>query len=252
MTTGVSIIIPTLNEAKYIESTLNYLQVLAPPAKEIIIVDGESQDTTFSLIQDFVYYNSFPSVIKCISISPSRSQQMNKGAEIATGDYLCFLHADTYVPPDLIAIIRKTLFDSSIAGGGFISIMRGESSTRWGISLHNFLKTYYTPLLFHPYLFLKKGLRILFGDQVIFCRRQDFLNCGSFDADLPIMEEADFCLRLCRYGRIKQVNRIVESSDRRVAKWGVAQANFIYLMIGFLWGMGVSAQWLKQFYDEIR
>lgn len=252
MTTGVSIIIPTFNEAKYIESTLNYLQVLAPPAREIIIVDGESQDATFSLVQDFIYHNSLPPVIKCISTSPSRSQQMNKGAEIATGDYLCFLHADTYVPSDIIRIIRKTLFEPTIAGGGFISIMRGESSTRWGISLHNFLKTYYTPLLFRPYLFFKKGLQILFGDQVIFCRRQDFLNCGGFDATLPIMEEADFCLRLCQYGRIKQVNRIVESSDRRVAKWGAARANFIYLMIGFLWGMGVSAKWLKQFYDEIR
>ena len=250
--TDVSIIIPTFNEAKSIESTLNYLQVLEPAAKEIIIVDGESQDVTFSLIQDFIYHNSLSSVIKCISTSPSRSQQMNKGAKLATGEYLCFLHADTYVPPDLITIIRKTLFDPTIAGGGLISIMRGESSTRWGISLHNFIKTYYTPLLFRPYLFFTKGLRILFGDQVIFCRRQDFLNCGSFDANLPIMEEADLCLRLCQYGRIKQINRIVESSDRRVAKWGAWKANFIYLMIGFLWGMGVSAQWLKQFYDEIR
>ncbi|QDZ40352.1 glycosyltransferase [Euhalothece natronophila Z-M001] len=248
----VSIIIPTFNEARYIKSTLNSLQVLTPPAKEIIIVDGESQDKTLFLIQNFIDQTSLSSVIKCISTSPSRSQQMNKGAEIATGDYLCFLHADTYVPPDLITIIGKTLLNPSIAGGGFISIMCGDSSTRWGISLHNFLKTYYTPLLFRPHLFFTKRLRILFGDQVIFCRRQNFLDCGGFDTNLPIMEEADFCLRLCQYGHIKQVNRIVESSDRRVAKWGAAKANLIYLMIGFLWGMGVSAQWLKQFYDEIR
>ncbi|MFW6295588.1 MAG: TIGR04283 family arsenosugar biosynthesis glycosyltransferase [Halothece sp.] len=252
MNTGVSIIIPTLNEAKSIESTLSYLQILAPPATEIIIVDGKSKDATLSLVQDFIYHHSLQSIIKCISTSPSRSQQMNKGAKIATGEYLCFLHADTYVPSDLIMIIRKILFDPTIAGGGFISIMRGESITRWVISLHNFLKTYYTPLLFRPNLFFTKGLRILFGDQVMFCRRQDFLNCGGFDANLPIMEEADLCLRLCQYGRLKQVNRIVESSDRRVAKWGAWKAHFIYLMIGFLWGMGVSAQWLKQFYDDIR
>ena len=252
MTTGVSIILPTLNEADYIQSTLNFLRVLSPPPIEIIIVDGASQDKTFSLIQDFIYQASLSSVIKCLSTSPSRSQQMNKGAEIAKGEYLCFIHADTYVPSDLIKIIDKTLSDQAIAGGGFISLMRGDVSTRWGISLHNFLKTYYTSLLFRPHLFFGKGLRILFGDQVIFCRRQDFLDCGGFDATLPIMEDADLCLRLCQYGRLKQVNRIVESSDRRVAKWGIAKANFIYVMIGFLWGMGVSAQWLKQFYDEIR
>ena len=66
------------------------------------------------------------------------------------------------------------------------------------------------------------------------------------------MEEADLCLRLCHYGRIKQINRIVESSDRRVEKWGVLRANLIYLMIGSLWGMGVPAYWLKQFYEEVR
>ncbi len=250
--TSVSIIIPTLNEAHYIELTLNYLRILSPLSTEIIIVDGSSQDETFSLVQDFIYHNSLPSVIKCISTSPSRSQQMNKGAEIATGEYLCFLHADTYVPSDLIKIIDKTLFDQATAGGGFISIMSGIYGIRWGISFHNFLKTYYTALLFRPHLFFRKRLRILFGDQVIFCRRQDFLNCGGFDVTLPIMEDADLCLRLCQYGHLKQVNRIVESSDRRVAKWGATKANFIYLMIGFLWGMGVSAQWLKQFYDDIR
>lgn len=149
-------------------------------------------------------------------------------------------------------IISKTLFNPTIACGGFISIMNGESHTRWAISLHNFLKTYYAPFLFRPHLFFGKGLRLLFGDQVMFCRRQDFLDCGGFDVTLPIMEEADLCLRLCRYGRIIQVNRIVRSSDRRVKKWGVWKANFIYLMIGILWGIGVSPDWLKQFYEDIR
>lgn len=45
--------------------------------------------------------------------------------------------------------------------------MAGTQTTRWGVSLHNYLKTYYAPLLFRPHLFFK-GLRLLFGDQVIF------------------------------------------------------------------------------------
>jgi rSAM/selenodomain-associated transferase 2 len=249
---SLSIIIPTLNEAKCLQATLRYLSILSPPAKEIIIVDGGSQDETPVIIDRIACELFPPSVIQFFSTTVGRAQQMNKGVEVATGDYLCFLHADTYVPHDLVDIISKTLFHPTIAGGGFISLMSGNSCTRWGISLHNFLKTYYAPLLFRPHLFFREGLRVLFGDQVIFCRRQDFLDCGGFDAMLPIMEDADLCLRLCRYGRIVQLNRIVHSSDRRVAKWGVWKANFIYLMIGCLWGMGVSAQWLKQFYEEIR
>ncbi|MDR9402254.1 MAG: TIGR04283 family arsenosugar biosynthesis glycosyltransferase [Halothece sp. Uz-M2-17] len=250
--TSVSIIIPTLNEATCLKKTLPDLSLLSPAAKEIIIVDGGSQDDTLFVIDEITSHYFPPSVIQVITTSHGRAKQLNAGVKIATGNYLCFLHADTFVPQDLVDVISKVLFDPTIACAGFISLMSGFEKTRWGISLHNSLKTYYAPLLFRPWLFFNKGLRILFGDQVMFCRRKDFLDCGGFDATLPIMEEADLCLRLCQYGRIKQINRIVESSDRRVAKWGSWKANFIYLMIGSLWGMGVSAHWLKQFYEEIR
>ncbi|HCF27470.1 MAG TPA: glycosyltransferase, partial [Cyanobacteria bacterium UBA11049] len=59
-------------------------------------------------------------------------------------------------------------------------------------------------------------------------------------------------LKLVRRGRIRQVNRIVQSSDRRVARWGALKATAIYLYIGFLWGVGVSPTYLKRFYQEIR
>lgn len=177
---------------------------------------------------------------------------MNHGVVNATGEIVGFLHADTLLPIDAVAIMERTLADPAIACGGFISLMAGPLTTRWSISLHNYLKTYYAPLLFRPYLFFAKGLRVLFGDQVIFCRRQDFWACGGFDATLPIMEDADFCRRICQHGKVVQVNRVVQSSDRRVAKWGALKATAIYVYVGLLWGIGVSAEYLKQFYDDIR
>jgi len=241
----VSIIIPTLNEAAVLGRTLRCLSVLDPPAWEILVVDGGSQDETVAIAQ-----TTSTTVIR--SDQAGRSIQMNRGAEIATGDILCFLHADTLVPDDAIAVMTRTLANPAIACGGFISLMAGTETTRWGVSLHNYLKTYYAPLLFRPYLFVFKGLRLLFGDQVMFCRRGDFWACGGFDPALPIMEEADLCLKLLPYGRIRQVNRVVQSSDRRVAKWGTFKATAIYLYIGFLWGIGASAATLKRFYEDIR
>ena len=106
-------------------------------------------------------------------------------------------------------------------------------------------------MLFRPHLFFQR-LRLLFGDQVIFARRADFWECGGFDSNLPIMEEADLCIKIVRRGKIRLVNRIVQSSDRRVAKWSLFKATAIYLYIGFIWGVGVSPQYLKQFYKDIR
>lgn len=248
MSTKVSIVIPTLNEADWIGPTLNHLKLLNPPAWEIIVVDGGSQDETVAMVQAA----NTSAEINLIAAGVGRSVQMNQGAMAATGEILCFLHADTIVPADLVAVVERTLNDSTIACGGFISLMTGTDTTRWIISLHNYLKTYYAPLLFRPHLFFGKGMRLLFGDQVMFCRRKDFWQCGGFDPALPIMEEADLCLKLVQRGRIRLVNRVVLSSDRRVAKWGVVKANAIYLMIGFLWGLGVSATTLRRFYEEVR
>jgi rSAM/selenodomain-associated transferase 2 len=245
----VSIVMPTLNEAGCLGRTLRHLSLLDPPAAEVLIVDGGSTDKTLAIAHQFC--QTTQAKIHILSTECGRSLQMNRGAEAATGDILCFLHADTLVPDDLVAIVSETLTDSTVACGGFVSLMAGSHTTRWGVSLHNYLKTYYAPLIFRPHLFLK-GLRLLFGDQVMFCRREDFWGCGGFDAAMPIMEEADLCLKLVRRGRIRQVNRVVQSCDRRVAQWGSLRATAIYLYIGLLWGIGVSPGYLKQFYEDVR
>jgi len=247
---GVSIVVPTLNEASYLGRTLRYLSLLDPPAAEVLIVDGGSTDETLAIAHQN-RQNLSQTELHILSTERGRSLQMNRGAAAATGDILCFLHADTLVPDDLVAIVTETLSDSTIACGGFVSLMTGAHTTRWGVSLHNYLKTYYAPLIFRPHLFFK-GLRLLFGDQVMFCRRSDFEDCGGFDAAMPIMEEADLCLKLARRGRIRQVNRVVQSCDRRVARWGALKATAIYFYIGLLWGIGASPTYLKQFYEDIR
>ncbi|WP_258003971.1 glycosyltransferase family protein [Fischerella thermalis] len=53
-------------------------------------------------------------------------------------------------------------------------------------------------------------------------------------------------------GRIKMVNRIVYTSDRRVARWGILKAIAIYIYIGILWRIGVDAKYSKRVYQDIR
>ena len=51
----------------------------------------------------------------------------------------------------------------------------------------------------------------------MFFRRTDFLAVGGCDPTLLVMEEADLCIRFHRLGRTLLVNRVVITSDRRVA-----------------------------------
>jgi len=68
---------------------------------------------------------------------------------------------------------------------------------------------------------------------------------------LLIMGEADLCIRFHRLGRTRLVNRVVITSDRRVAAWGALRANWIYLKIGARWGLGFR-KGLERYYPDVR
>ena len=242
---ALSIIIPTLNEENALPATLASLAQLSPGPYEIIVVDGGSSDRTTSIAE--------AAGARVIHGQPTgRASQMNTGVDAATGDQFCFLHADTRLPADFVTLVEKTLADDATALAGFVSIMRGQK-LRWLTTAHNYIKTWYAPLLFRPLGFLR-GTRLLFGDQVMVCRRPDFEAIGGFDPAQMIMEEADLCERMVRAGRgrVRQINRKVWSSDRRVAQWGPVKANLTYLYVGVMWGLGAEPARLSRHYEDVR
>jgi GT2 family glycosyltransferase len=85
----------------------------------------------------------------------------------------------------------------------------------------------------------------------MFFRRADFLAIGGCDSKLLVMEEADLCIRFHRLGRTRLVNRVVITSDRRVAACGALRANWIYLKVGARWGLGFR-KGLERHYPEVR
>lgn len=242
---ALSIIIPALNEEAALPDTLASLARLSPRPHEIILSDGGSSDRTAALAEaaGLIVIHGHPT---------GRASQMNTGAAHASGDQLCFLHADTLVPTDFVRIVERTLADRKTALGGCVSIMSGRK-LRWLTTAHNFLKTWYAPLIFRPIGFLR-GCRLLFGDQTLFCRREDFEAIDGFDSAQVIMEEADLCQRMVRAGRgrVRQVSRKVWSSDRRVAEWGSLRANLTYLYVGAMWGFGAEPKRLAQHYEDVR
>jgi len=50
---------------------------------------------------------------------------------------------------------------------------------------------------------------------------------------------------------VRLVNRIVLTSDRRVARWGEWRANLGYLSVGVRWGVGQHAR-LERDYPDVR
>ncbi len=239
---SVSLVIPVLDEERALPVLAERLARLDPPPAEIILVDGGSSDRSMTIAREAGWR-----VLRC---ERGRARQINKGVEQANGEIVCVLHADTLPPADAIAVIEETLADPRIALASFTPLIKGPRKTRWGTSFHNWIKTWYAPLITRPHLFAR-GVRLLFGDHAMFFRRTDFLRIGGCTPGDAVMEEADLCVKFAALGRIRMVPRFVETSDRRIAAWGPLKANWIYFKLGILWAVGLRHR-MERDYPDVR
>lgn len=241
--TTVTVVIPALNEEKALPQTIENIRSLDPPADAMILVDGGSADRTCDIAQD-------AGLTVLQSPKKGRGAQINYGVAAAESQVICVLHADSILPIDAVAEIRSAMKDQTTALASFTPRIVGPSGTRWGTTFHNYIKTWYAPLLMRPWLFVK-GVRLLFGDHAIFFRREQFQAVGGCDDSIKIMEEADLCIKFSRFGRTKMIPRWVWTSDRRIAAWGGLKANWIYFKVGVMWALG-ARQRLAKHYPDVR
>ena len=88
----ITIITITLNSERYLEQTISSVVNQMYSNREYIIVDGGSTDGTLDIIKKYE-----PEIDNWISESDHGiSDAMNKGIDLATGDYILFLHSDDY------------------------------------------------------------------------------------------------------------------------------------------------------------
>jgi rSAM/selenodomain-associated transferase 2 len=220
---SISIIIPTLNEAGYIDKTCEHLKELFSNT-ELIIVDGGSSDDTLTR------GSRYGRVIR----SPrGRAIQMNTGAREATGEILWFLHADCLPHPESINKIRETVSPDRVIAGAFEYRLDGDGSIyRISEYLSNLKNRF---------------LNLIYGDMGIFVDAQIFRQVGGF-REIPIMEDMDFCKRVKRVGNIAILPYCIMTSARRWKKEGPV-INIIrnwFLQLG--WALGVSPLYLIRWY----
>ena len=96
MHVNLSIIIPALNEEKYLPKLLNDLAKQTNTDFEVIIVDGNSEDATVAKCKE--YENKLPSLEIITTKKRNVSYQRNLGAKGAKADWIVFMDADNQLP----------------------------------------------------------------------------------------------------------------------------------------------------------
>ncbi len=114
----ISIIIPTLDEARNLPGLLRALQG-ETVAREVIVVDAYSLDGTAAQARDLG--------ARVVMSDPGRGRQLCEGVRHARGDILLFLHADSVFPRGGLAAVQKALAENpDAAGGNFRLLFDGD------------------------------------------------------------------------------------------------------------------------------
>jgi len=223
----LSVIIPTLNEARSISATLDAVAGLRGRV-ETIVVDGGSTDGTLDLLRR--------RGVRVIESERGRGRQLHAGARVARGAALLFLHADTLPPPDAAGLIAGALSDPRVVGGNFHIRFDGRRRAA------RFLTWLYPRL---------RRLGLCYGDSGIFVRADAYRRVGGFNP-FPIFEDLDLVRRLRPAGRVVHLPATVVTSSRRFegrsfaltfARWSALQA---------LYWLGVHPRRLARLYAPVR
>ncbi|MCU0433189.1 MAG: TIGR04283 family arsenosugar biosynthesis glycosyltransferase [Bacteroidia bacterium] len=168
----LSVVIPTLNEEKYIGRLLTHLAKNADENLcEIIVADGGSTDRTCEIALQH-------KATLVQAQQACRAVQLNAGAAKARGDVLYFVHADVLPPASYLASIKK-----AVQQGHHIGACRQKFESS---SLLLRVNAWFTRF---------NSLYLRGGDQTIFVTREAFGKLHGFNEKFVIMEEYDLMQR---------------------------------------------------------
>lgn len=175
----ISIIIVTYNAAKTLQQCLNSVVSQAYNNKEIIVIDSDSKDGTKEILQQnntaITYWES--------NNECSIYNAMNKGIQIATGNWLLFLGADDTLCDNIISNVFSEKYASNILMlYGKVNVfpgnkIQGEKTSFDGLIKNNtpHQAVFYNRLIFEKYKGYNEQYKIL----------------ADYDLNLQIFEHDD-------------------------------------------------------------
>lgn len=220
----VSIIVPVLNEAKTITSTLEHLQEYRQQGHEVIVIDGGSHDDTVACTQGLVD--------NLLQSKSGRAFQMNVGAKCAHGEILLFLHADTLLPRNACDQINEVIeqgnswgrFNVRLSGGSWLFRVI-EKMMNWRSCL----------------------MSVATGDQAIFVSKSMFNKVGAYP-DIELMEDIVLCSELRKYSKPACLEECVITSSRKWEKNGILRTVMLMWKLRLMHYFGVPANKLAELY----
>ncbi|PKV48156.1 rSAM/selenodomain-associated transferase 2 [Aquimarina sp. MAR_2010_214] len=230
----ISIIIPILNEAETISNLVSHIIRYCNAKdniKEIIIVDGGSDDGSRDVVNTIIENETI--AIRLIISKKGRAKQLNAGGNVAKGDILYFLHADSFPPQGFDTDILKEVKKGNNAG---CFRMKFDSNHWW--------------LRFLGWLTQFRSKRCRGGDQSQFITTSLFEQIDGYDESFIVYEDNDLVDRLFAINQFVIIPKHVITSARRYEEIGIWRLQYHFLNIHMRRWMGASSEDLYRYYKE--
>ena len=206
----ISIVIPALNEEKFLPHLLTSLTKQTKKNFSVIVVDGSSKDRTVEIAESF--RSKLPRLKVIVSEKAGLPLQRNLGARATSGEWLVFLDSDHTVHPYFIERIEAFIEENNPKI--FTSWFRPDSEVS-GDAMFTLIANLFVEgsIIFH---------RPIAPGPLAVVRREVFELVGGYNESLTFGEDYDFTQRIAAKGISLQILRetLYVLSLRRVRKEG--------------------------------
>lgn len=204
-----SFIIPTRNEAPYVEACLRSIRA-QQGSYEIIVVDSLSRDRTRAIARNYA-----DTIVQ--EKRPGPAAARNAGAQRARGEVLVFCDADVRFRPGFLArLAQQPAFASCIC-----SVVPYDADRSWQRAVYRVLNHVVRACA-------AAGIPFSTGSCIIASRRA-FRAVGGFNPSLLTNEDHDLVQKLRRGGGVRYCKDIVvATSARRVRTLGLVGTLMTY------------------------
>ena len=217
----VSIVIPALNERANIKAAIESARDAG--AEQIIVVDGGSQDETTEAA-------AAAGATTIVESAAGRGVQLNRGAAVATGSFLLFLHADNRLGSQCLSQICD---HPNVVWGAFRQRVDSDLKRFRVIELGNALRV------------RLRGMA--FGDQGIFVDRAVFEKHGGYQ-EIPLMEDVALSRMLRKVRTPVLLDGPLTISPRRWLQNGLVRQTVTNWRLQLAFHFGASPESLAQRY----
>lgn len=214
MSAQLSIIIPTLNAEAALPATLDALLpgVAVGIIREVIISDGGSTDGGASLAHD--------AGAEVITGPPGRGGQLARGAQVASGAWLLFLHADTHLPEAWVGAVCTHMASSGDAAAFRLQFRASGMMPRLVAGWANWRSGVF-------------GLP--YGDQGLLISRTLYHAVGGYP-NLPLMEDVAIARALRGQVRLLEEAALTDAGRYVRGGWIRRGARNLWILARYLMG----------------